>query len=377
MLDNRCPRCNGHGSYGWNLCRLCKGTGEEETKEMSEMLVLFGAGAAGRYALRFLREKGIEPVAFADNDEAKWDTIVDGVRVNEPSGVWRDHYDAVWVACAISRSAATEIRAELRAMGVKTKPLWECIPVCHGVPPQRAIYSLYKLLEDTESRQELLNQRVFRESPDYDVQRDPSPISELYFPNFITPLVAEHFVDCGAADGDTVNEFLRRWPIFDRITAFEPDRENYSKLLDIRLNGEDKLLPVNAAVSDFSGVLEFCETGDYSAHIIGIESRDDKGGSTTRVECCKLDDVRFPTTPTYIKVDIEGSELEMLWGARKLLKEHSPVLAICAYHTSDHLWEIPLLIHAINPDYRLYFRRYAEGAFEIVWYGVPQDRIRV
>ena len=75
-------------------------------------------------------------------------------------------------------------------------------------------------------------------------------------------------------------------------------------------------------------------------------------------------------------MDIEGAELEALWGARKLLKQHSPVLAICAYHTSDHLWQIPLLIHAINPTYKLFFRRYAEGAFELVWYAVPPERVK-
>ena len=87
-----------------------------------------------------------------------------------------------------------------------------------------------------------------------------------------------------------------------------------------------------------------------------------------------FDEERNP--PTYIKMDIEGAELEALWGARRILKEHSPVLAICAYHTSDHLWQIPLLIHAIQPDYKLYLRRYAEGAFELVWYAVPPDRVK-
>jgi len=92
------------------------------------------------------------------------------------------------------------------------------------------------------------------------------------------------------------------------------------------------------------------------------------------VTCTKLDNVLMEP-PTYIKMDIEGAELEALWGARKLLKEHKPVLAICAYHTSDHLWEIPLLIHAIQPDYKLHLRRYAEGAWELVWYAIPAERV--
>jgi hypothetical protein len=51
------------------------------------------------------------------------------------------------------------------------------------------------------------------------------------------------------------------------------------------------------------------------------------------------------------------------------------VLAICAYHASDHLWQIPLLIHALNPSYKIFLRRYAEGAWELVYYAVPPDRV--
>lgn len=368
MRDNRCPRCNGHGSYGWKLCRLCNGMGEEETREMSQMLVLFGAGSAGRYALKHLRSQGIEPLCFADNDRAKIGTFIDGVMVTTPAQAedeWASR-EPLWVATAISRPAATEIRAQIASMGVKTKPLWECIPVYHGLPPRRARDVIAAMAGDIETILTVNDQCIFRRNPDYDEQVSPSPKEELYFPDFITHLSNEHFVDCGAADGDTVKEFIRRWPVFEGITAFEPDRDNYGKLLELRLSGDDNILPINAAISDFSGELEFLETGDYSAHI---------GTSGTWVECCKLDTVIFSTPPTYIKMDIEGAEIEAILGARKLLKDHKPVLAICAYHTSDHLWQIPLLIHAIQPDYKLFLRRYAEGAFELVWYAVPTERI--
>lgn len=334
---------------------------------MSQQIVLFGAGAAGRYALKHLRSQGIEPLCFADNDRTKFGTFIDGLMVSSPAQAQDEWPDATWVTTAISRPSATEIRAEMKAMGVKTKPLWECIPVCHGLPPRRAIYSLYKLLEDTESRQELLNQRVFRESPDYDEQRDPSPISELYFPDFIKRLDAEVFCDCGAADGDTVKAFMNRWRTWKGIVAIEPDSLNFAKLSKYN-NPHDRITGINAAVSDFDGATSFASFGDYSSHI-------DSTGLTSLCSVKKLDSIVFNNPPTYIKMDVEGHELNAIWGARKLLKEHSPVLAICAYHTSDHLWEIPLLIHSINPDYRLYFRRYGEGAFEIVWYAVPPERI--
>lgn len=342
---------------------------------MDEQIVLMGAGAAGTYALRFLRERGVEPLCFADNNADKWGTTLHGIPVVNPYSV--NDPGATWVACAISRPAAPELRKQIRELGVKTKPLWECIPVCHGVPSDKIRKDLAAITYDAQSTLLVNDQCLFRRNPDYDQQVSPSPISELYFPDFITRRDDEVFIDCGAADGDTLTDFLIRWTQWKQIIAFEPDLANYRKLLD-RVHGDKKVprfLPVNAAVGDNSNAVSFIAAGDYSSHVEGVTSRDATEGMRVEVACSKLDDLNYDAPPTYIKMDIEGAELEALWGARRTLKEHAPVLAICAYHTSDHLWQIPLLIHAINPEYKLYFRRYGEGAFEIVWYGVPPERL--
>lgn len=344
---------------------------------MNEPIILFGAGACGRYALKFLREKGIEPIGFADNDEQKWFSVIDGVPVLPvEKAVDSSSANAIWVACAISRPAATEIRSQLKTMGVNTKPLWEYIPVCHGLPPANIRDTLFPAMGDVESQLLFNDQVSFRRNPDYDYQMNPSPISELYFPNFITHREDEVFIDCGAADGDTVRDFIGRWPKFKSIVAFEPDARNYSKLIrDGDPAGKGRITSLRMAVSDFDGDIEFAANGDYSSHLSAVESRDASGGETVKVRATYLDKMLDNIIPTYVKMDIEGSELEALWGARKIIKKHKPVLAICAYHTSDHLWEIPMLIHAINPDYKLFFRRYGEGAFETVWYGVSPDRV--
>jgi FkbM family methyltransferase len=341
-------------------------------------LILFGAGAAGRYALKYMREQGEDILCFADNDPVKAGSILEGTAVLSPQLAAKNNPDATWIACAISRPAATEIRAEIAAMGVKTKPLWECIPVCHGLPSDDARSVIASICGDADSILVMNDQCIFRRNPDYDEQISPSPISELYFPEFIKRLDDEVFIDCGAADGDTVKDFIKRWPKFKSIVAFEPDHENYAKLCEVHdPEGKGRITRVGMAVSDLDGEVDFTANGDYSSHLSWVESRDASGGSEKRVRVTTLDKMVGSVVPTYIKADVEGSELELLWGARKLLKEHSPALAICAYHTSDHLWEIPLVIHAINPDYKLYFRRYAEGAFEIVWYAVPQDRVQI
>ena len=336
-------------------------------------LVLFGAGGAGGYALKHLRSQGIEPVCFADNNDDLWSDLVKPP-IKSPHQALLAFPEATWVVTAIRRPAAVELRAQAKAMGVKTKPLWECLPVKHGLPPLGVGLWLHRLVNDSLSERMINDQFKFRRDPDYDRQEKPSNIEDIYFEDFFTHLDDEHFVDCGAADGDTVREFLKRWEKWAWITAFEPDPQNYEKLLKSGAKGQGDISCVCAANGDYEGEVCFVPTGDYSAHIGKTVT---KPWPTTNLYT--LDEWFRPTPvalkPTFIKMDIEGSELEALWGARHILAEHKPILAICAYHESDHFWKIPLLLHALQPEYRFYFRRYGEGAFELVWYAVPPERI--
>ena len=60
----------------------------------------------------------------------------------------------------------------------------------------------------------------------------------------------------------------------------------------------------------------------------------------------------------YIKIDIEGSELQMLHGACKTISAFKPKMAVSAYHRSDDLWCLPNYVKSIRPDYKIYFRHY-------------------
>jgi hypothetical protein len=51
-------------------------------------------------------------------------------------------------------------------------------------------------------------------------------------------------------------------------------------------------------------------------------------------------------------------------------------MAVCAYHKCDHLWTLPQLLKAGNPDYRIFLRRYAEECWETVYYAIPPERLK-
>ena len=73
---------------------------------------------------------------------------------------------------------------------------------------------------------------------------------------------------------------------------------------------------------------------------------------------------------SFIKMDIEGAEMGALRGAAELIRSRRPDLAICTYHTISDLYEIPLYIHALVPEYRLYLRHHTPVFCETVCYAL-------
>jgi hypothetical protein len=53
----------------------------------------------------------------------------------------------------------------------------------------------------------------------------------------------------------------------------------------------------------------------------------DKRGHSITVRCVRLDDV-YKGTPSVVKIDVEGHELEVLEGAKETLEKHKPMILI-------------------------------------------------
>ena len=75
------------------------------------------------------------------------------------------------------------------------------------------------------------------------------------------------------------------------------------------------------------------------------------------MEIVRLDDI-VGEEVTYIKMDIEGMELDALKGAEALITKYKPKLAISIYHKMEDIVEIPNHIRNMNLGYRFYLRHY-------------------
>jgi FkbM family methyltransferase len=155
------------------------------------------------------------------------------------------------------------------------------------------------------------------------------------------------------------------------VYALEPDAANVKKLqasvAGFPQDIQPKVTVWPYAVGAEDEEIRFLETHDFSSKV----STSSEG---TAIQSRKLDSLPWEQKPTYVKMDIEGWEPPALAGATQLLKSEMPVLAICLYHRSEHLWQIPNLIHSIAPGYSFHVRRYAEDTWELVCYAVPPKR---
>src|SRR5579872_7405624 len=90
---------------------------DEAAGSFASKLILFGAGPLGRATLTGLRQVGVEPLAFADNNSRLWGEQIDGVTVLPPhEAASRYSHSACFVVTIYNGSA---VRRQLAALGCK------------------------------------------------------------------------------------------------------------------------------------------------------------------------------------------------------------------------------------------------------------------
>jgi hypothetical protein len=93
------------------------------------------------------------------------------------------------------------------------------------------------------------------------------------------------------------------------------------------------------------------------------------GGS--EIPVVALDEVLGGSRVTFVKMNIEGAEIEALRGAANSIARWRPKLAISAYHRPSDLWEVAATVREIDPGYRFHLRQHDGGIIETVLYALP------
>lgn len=158
----------------------------------------------------------------------------------------------------------------------------------------------------------------------------------------------ETYLDIGAYRGDTVFEFLGNVAGYDKIYAVEPNVKTFEKL-KINTAKVENLDYINAFLSDKNGE-------------VTVSVKDGRGSTVSDkgafVKCASIDGLLDGSGITYIKIDAEGEELNILNGGKKLIEENKPKMRIAAYHKANDIFDIVDKVYSIRSDYKVYLRHY-------------------
>ncbi len=211
------------------------------------------------------------------------------------------------------------------------------------------IKAVYSLLNDDRSKYVLKNAIKFYYSGKLDYLWNITDHKDEIFQNILRLTDKEYYIDLGAYRGDTVQELLDYGGGYSQIIALEPDPKTYKKLIAYT-NGKPDITAYQKTIWRKNCILLFSNQGGRNSKI---------GYNGTAVEAVTIDHLaKEMDNVTYIKMDVEGAEKKALCGAVKTLSEKKPKLNIAAYHTFEDLFDLALMVHSINPEYKLFLRHH-------------------
>lgn len=281
-------------------------------------VIIFGGGLRGRHCRHLLEKYDIQVTYFCDNDKNKIGTYIDGVlclSVDEVCQKYRDY-----TVIPISPVYRKEMFDQL---------------ICEFFPLENILY-----LRGGELA--LYCQEQYFDFKKINAKKD------------------NIFVDAGSYDGQTTLDFMK-WcnNNYKKIYCFEPNRNNYYNVSE-KFKDNSKIQVINAGTWNKEGKLSFlCD---------GAASRITDEDSECSISVKTIDSIVGDENISFIKMDVEGAEIESLRGAKNTIIKNEPDLAICIYHKYLDFIDIPELILNMVPEYKLAIRHYSNNTTETVLY---------
>ncbi len=342
-------------------------------RSVSRPIVLYGMGDGAEKIKNALDAKGIPPVAdIMASDKFVRGHSFQGYRVKTLAEIEETYKDFVILVCF--GTWIPEVMDHIKQISEKHELYAPNVPVAGGglfdleyAQSHRSDFeAVYKLLADEQSRRVFENVIRYKLSGDlkylYEVETPPEEKFDL-----LEIGTEEVYVDLGAYDGDTLVEFLNETSMqFKKLYGMEPDSHSYRKMKRrLYMIGSAIMELYNCGAWDEDTTLTFSISRGRGSTIVpkeensGAETGRRHGAALLRdVKMMKTDTMLRGEAATYIKIDVEGAELNALKGAEKTITQFHPKLNVALYHRNEDLFELPLLINRMNKKYKLYMRHH-------------------
>lgn len=343
----------------------------------AQKIVIFGAGDQGLLTAALLKENGIPIWRFCDNNPDLRGQTVKNIEVILPEDLLSLDREYIIIN---NDSYRIEKRNQLLAIGIPDdniytfdvfNPLFKGLTRKYVEDHYQEFANTYALLDDIQSRSTYINylKGVYTGNLDY---YEKVACKEEYFPDDIAPRSKKHvFLDVGAYNGNTIEDFIKFAGSYEKVYAFEPFASSAEV---IKTKNFANTEVIAAAASDYTGEKDFYCNNYGSLTMVTTIQEEGANHEKVTLDTVAIDNVLKGRKATFIKMDIEGSELEALHGAEKTIKEYKPFLAICVYHKKEDLITIPAYIKSIVPEYKIYLRLCSRTASDLVLFCKVDDK---
>ena len=326
----------------------------EKLKNSDEPIIMYGTGNGADKVMDKLTELGITLSGITASSTFVRNRTFRGFQVI-PLSYFEEKYENFTVIVTFGTSIP-DVMENIFAISEKHRVLVPCVPVIGTeifdrdflLKNEDKIDLAYSLMADDFSKKIYSGYVNFLFGGELSVLKEiTTPESEAFL-NILKLSQNETYIDIGAYRGDTVDTFLRYCgEKYEKIVCAEPDIKTFLKLTEHCKNLKD-FYAVNAAVTDIDG-----EVGFFDAH-----GRQSSIGGSKMITSVSLNTLCENAQPTYIKIDSEGCENEILSKGSDILKSYSPKLNVAVYHKSADIFSLPILINNINPDYKIHLRHH-------------------
>ncbi len=336
-------------------------------KETELPIVIYGMGNGADKIIEELEARDITVADFFASDGFVRGHHFHGKRVLSLSEV-KEKYEKFIILVAFG-SSLPEVMEKFIALAEVHELYAPDVPVCGGELFDAAFYRKHEA-EFAEARALLADEKsrsVWDDLIAYKLSGDISHIlhADTDKADALTGILSGDYTayaDLGAYNGDTIRESLVYYPTIRKICAFEPSVKTFVKLEKYlaTVDGLDiEAFPLCAWNQAETKILTDGSGRNTTIGGTSDLSKTKNGAKIRTVECDALDNrVNYSGEKLFIKYDVEGAEEEAILGSINTIQNNETELLVSLYHKSRDLFALPLLVHKLLPDHKLYLRKH-------------------
>lgn len=315
-------------------------------------VVLYGMGNGADKIIKVLKAYGVEISGIFATDGFVREKYFHGFKLSSYSEL-KERFGEMTVLLCFG-SSRPEVLDNIKRISAEQELYAPDVPV-YGDTLFTAEYleankdmfrRVYSRLADGKSRETLENIIRYKLSGRLDYLFGCEVSEDEPYNSFLKLDNNESYIDLGAYTGDTAVDFISRTKGYNSITAVEPDKKSFKKLV-ANTEGLKNFKAINACVSDISGTALFSMRGGRNSSL----------GEGTEIAAVTVDEIA-QNGATFIKADVEGEEKRAVTGAESTILRYKPKIQLACYHRTEDLIALPDAVDKIRDDYRLYIRHF-------------------